>query len=99
MLQIASILLASALVAVLHVRNVPDEVYEELRDSAKREGRSIGSEAIVLLRAALEERRRRTDLVRQLEDVRRRLRVRPGGPTPEELIREDRDRGHRPPLY
>jgi len=81
------------------VRGVPDELYEELRVEAKREGRSIGAQAIVLLRTGLEERRRRTDLVLRLEEVRRRFQIRPGGPTPEELIREDRDRGHRPPLY
>ena len=43
--------------ATLHVRNVPDELYEELRQLAEREGRSIGAEAVVLLRQALAERR------------------------------------------
>ena len=42
--------------ATLHVRNVPDELYEELRASAEREGRSIGAEAIMLLRFALDQR-------------------------------------------
>jgi ATP-dependent Clp protease ATP-binding subunit ClpA len=48
-------------VATLHVRNVPDELYEELRAAAEADGRSIGAEAIALLRLALpqrEERRR-----------------------------------------
>ena len=44
--------------ATLHVRNVPDELYEELRVSAERDGRSIGAEAITLLRFALSERMR-----------------------------------------
>ena len=44
--------------ATLHVRNVPDELYEELRVSAERDGRSIGAEAIKLLRFALTERTR-----------------------------------------
>jgi plasmid stability protein len=44
--------------ATLHVRNVPDELYEELRASAARDGRSIGAEAISLLRTALGERTR-----------------------------------------
>jgi plasmid stability protein len=44
--------------ATLHVRNVPDELYEELRTAAARDGRSIGAEAIKLLRAALGERAR-----------------------------------------
>lgn len=44
--------------ATLHVRNVPDELYEELRAAAERESRSIGAEAIILLRLALRERDR-----------------------------------------
>ncbi len=39
--------------ATLHVRNVPDELYAELRAAAEREGRSIGAETIALLRSAL----------------------------------------------
>src|SRR6185312_2686957 len=42
--------------ATLHARNVPDDLYEELRASAEREGRSIGAQAIVLLRFALNQR-------------------------------------------
>jgi|SRR5581483_10244630 len=42
--------------ATLHVRNVPDELYEELRASAERDGRSIGAEAVALLRGALAQR-------------------------------------------
>jgi plasmid stability protein len=44
--------------ATLYVRNVPDSLYEELRASAERDGRSIGAEAITLLRGALAERAR-----------------------------------------
>ena len=42
--------------ATLHVRNVPDDLYEELRAIAERDGRSIGAEAIMLLRMALSTR-------------------------------------------
>jgi hypothetical protein len=35
--------------ATLHVRNVPDELYERLRVQAEAEGRSIGAEAVQLL--------------------------------------------------
>ena len=34
--------------ATLHARNFPDELYEELRTSAEREGRSIGAHALYL---------------------------------------------------
>jgi ATP-dependent Clp protease ATP-binding subunit ClpA len=40
-------------VATLHVRNVPDPLYEALRVCAEGEGRSIGAQAIVLLESAL----------------------------------------------
>jgi ATP-dependent Clp protease ATP-binding subunit ClpA len=39
--------------ATLHVRNVPDELYERLRAQAERNGRSIGGEVIVMLEAML----------------------------------------------
>lgn len=42
--------------ATLHVRNVPDGLYETLRDQADRDGRSIGAQALVLLRQALSQR-------------------------------------------
>lgn len=51
--------------ATLHVRNVPDELYAELRASAERDGRSIGGEAIALLRFALTERTRLFGRVQQ----------------------------------
>jgi Clp amino terminal domain, pathogenicity island component len=40
-------------VATLHVRNVPEPLYELLRDCAEQEGRSIGAQAIVLIQQAL----------------------------------------------
>ena len=39
--------------ATLHVRNVPDDVYERLRAAAAAEGRSIGAQTIALLRNGL----------------------------------------------
>ena len=39
--------------ATLHVRNVPDDLYEKLRHRAERNGRSIGAETVVLLEAQL----------------------------------------------
>jgi len=45
-------------VATLHVRNVPDDLYERLREAAEREGRSIGAEALKLIERALFDPRR-----------------------------------------
>ena len=39
--------------ATLHVRKVPDYLYEAIRERAEREGRSIGGEVICLLEEAL----------------------------------------------
>jgi ATP-dependent Clp protease ATP-binding subunit ClpC len=43
-------------VATLHVRNVPEELYEALRANAAVEGRSIGAQTVSLLQRALEDR-------------------------------------------
>jgi plasmid stability protein len=51
--------------ATLHVRNVPDELYEELRASAERDDRSIGAEAITLLRVAIGDRKLRYEGLEQ----------------------------------
>src|SRR4051794_5640698 len=52
--------------ATLHVRNIPDELYESLRTAAEEDGHSIGAEATNLLRAALAERERRGSLRRAM---------------------------------
>lgn len=43
--------------ATMTLTNIPDEVYERLRDAARRHRRSLDSEAIVCLERALEEKR------------------------------------------
>jgi plasmid stability protein len=42
--------------ATLHVRNIPEPLYELLRERAEREGRSIGAETTMLLEQALARR-------------------------------------------
>lgn len=72
----------------LHVRNVPDEVYDALRRRAEREGRSISTETIAILRGALDQH----DREKWLEEFERVSSPLPdGAPRPEELIRELRD--------
>src|SRR5689334_993401 len=46
----------------LHVRNVPEPLYDALRDAAARNSRSIGAETISLLTTVLFGRRRRFPL-------------------------------------
>jgi plasmid stability protein len=57
--------------ATLHVRNVPDELYELLRDEAERDGRSIGAQAVILLRRALIDRSELVGSVRRAVSQRR----------------------------
>ena len=76
--------------ATLHVRNVPDDTYEALRQRAAERRSSIGAEAIRLLRRGLE-----TDtagLAALLDDIEARRPV-PShrAPTAAALIRRDRD--------
>ena len=79
--------------ATLHVRNIPDGLHERLRDLAERENRSLSAEVVSLLDAAVrqhEARARSGAILRRAR--RRRIKLPPGSPTAEELIREDRER-------
>jgi antitoxin FitA len=42
-------------VPILHVRNVPDDLYERIRSQAQAENRSISAEVITMLQHALDE--------------------------------------------
>lgn len=74
----------------LHVRDVPEDVYEALKLRAKEQGRSISAETIAILKSSVAER-----LVGRAE-VRRRIEARRAAHGAIEvdaaaLIREDRD--------
>jgi plasmid stability protein len=51
--------------ATLHVRNVPDALYETLRGRAEKEGRSIGGQTVALLEEALGEQDRKARVLRR----------------------------------
>jgi plasmid stability protein len=79
--------------AILHVRNVPEDLYERIRQRAQAQNRSISAEVINLLRDALEETERPQALI--LEGIRRRRFYYPTGTSAPEsvvLLREDRER-------
>jgi len=80
-------------VPILHVRNVPQELYEQIQRRAEIEQRSISAEVVNLLRAALDQAER--PQARILEGIRRRRSYRPadsGAPDSVALLREDRER-------
>jgi hypothetical protein len=56
--------------ATLHVRNVPESLYEQLRRQAEAQNRSLSGELIVLLERALDDASR--DQAAILADIRRR---------------------------
>jgi plasmid stability protein len=77
--------------AVLHVRGVPDDLYRALARRARERDSSITAEAIRLLRRALAiERPGQAKLIEAIRAEREP--IRPGGPSPAELLREDRRR-------
>ena len=77
----------------LHVRNVPEELYQQIRTQAAAKNRSISAEVIVLLqRSIIEEAREQSEV---LAGIRRRRFFRPaqaGAPDTLTLLREDRER-------
>lgn len=75
----------------LHVRNVPEDLYERIRERARRQNRSISAEVIVLLSRALTEVGE--DQAEILSDIRRRRFFRPAdvaAPDSTTLLRQDR---------
>ena len=78
-------------VPALHIRNVPLDVVETLRQRAELHGRSLNAELLRILTASAERERRDTPITNRLEELARRVNLPPDAPTPEELIREDRD--------
>ena len=80
--------------ATLHVRNIPDKLYEELKTRAKAEGRSLSMEVLYILKRALRRSyRSQKDLLKTIQ--RRRQRFNPAeasAPASLELLREDRER-------
>jgi len=82
--------------ATLYVENVPDELYEALRDLARKHRKSIAAEVLTLLEQNIptpRELKSRREFIRRLE----RLRSRPSGSSgsflsTEEMQREDRAR-------
>jgi plasmid stability protein len=79
--------------STLHVRNVPDALYERIQRRARAQGRSITAEVISLLERAVEEAN--DGQAEVLAEIRRRRFFNPsaaGAPDSTTLLREDRKR-------
>ena len=78
---------------ILHVRNVPDDLYEDLQALAKANHRSISAEVLTILEGAAEAKRSQVAQRKLLARIRRnRISLPKGLPKIEALIREDRKR-------
>jgi len=77
----------------LHVRGIPEELYEALRQAATDDGRSISAETIAILKSALADRLvTRARILQDIEKRRAQMGSRIHGLDIERIIREDRDR-------
>ena len=83
-------------VATLYVRDVPPELHVELKRWAAEAGRSVNAEVLVLLAREAARRREQAGWFGRVLELKERVALPPDAPLPEDLIREDRDRGHRP---
>lgn len=77
----------------LHVRGVPDELYDALRQSAADNGRSITAETIAILESSLVNRTQAMARIKCNIEKRRARRESPHQIDATKIIREDRDRG------
>lgn len=79
--------------SILHVRNVPQDLYTRLKQRAETQHRSLSAEVVTLLEWAIKEVDRASEF--SLESIRRRRFFEPasvGAPDSTTLLREDRER-------
>jgi hypothetical protein len=80
--------------ATLYVRNVPAQLYERLTRWAEESGRSVNGEMIALIEGEAARRDRHADWWQKVLALQDSFSLPPDAPRSEDLIREDRDRGH-----
>ena len=77
----------------LHVRSVPDDLYERLQKLAHAKNRSLGAQVVTMLTQAIEDEERRKKQAKVLTSIqRRRFKAPKNAPSSLELLREDRGR-------
>ena len=75
----------------LHIRQVPQSVYDALKRRADRNGRSLNMEVIEALGEFVAEERRSRAVLRRLDALRAEFLLPDDAPAPEDVIRELRD--------
>lgn len=78
--------------ANISLRDVPDELYQQLKEMAERERRSVNQQILVMLERSVRQQKRPTDEVwEQIDRQREAIRARVGiTPDSAELIAEER---------
>ncbi len=77
----------------LHVRSIPDDLYEELQKQARQSNQSLSAEVVDLLRSAVAGRKTLRTHHKALATIRRRRFVRAkGAPHTIDLLKQDRRR-------
>jgi plasmid stability protein len=80
-------------VAAFHVRDIPPEQLEKLRERARLRGRSMNAEVLAMLDQYLAHRTPE-EVLASIRAGHRRFQLPPDAPRPEDIIREDRDSDH-----
>ncbi|GMU24916.1 MAG: hypothetical protein AMXMBFR13_49870 [Phycisphaerae bacterium] len=81
--------------AILHVRDVPDELYERVRKLAQAKNRSLSAQVNTLLARAVADQEHRQSQAKLLAEARRlreSIKWDPSFPDSTTLLREDRER-------
>ena len=65
--------------ATIHVRDVPDDVYSELRERASRAGRSMSAELRQIVTEAVRPKPPLEQMLRDIDEIRRTCSVESGG--------------------
>jgi antitoxin FitA len=77
----------------LHVRSIPDDLYQRLQQLARTRNRSLSAQVVEMLSQALEDEELRLKQVSTLASIRRRRFIPPEkSPTSLDLLHEDRHR-------
>ncbi|HEY7068150.1 MAG TPA: hypothetical protein VII06_42255 [Chloroflexota bacterium] len=77
--------------AILHVRNVPDDLYDRLKESAAAERRSLSAEVISILERQLPAKRPLAEVLQEIDRINRLYPPPSDMPDVTELLREDHE--------
>ena len=77
----------------LHVRSIPEDLYQRLQNLAQRRNRSLSAQVVEMLTQALEEEERQKEQVLALSSIRRRRFTPPAhSPSSLDMLHADRKR-------